>query len=65
MMIYMDGSGINNNIGTAAYNAMTNTINHQYLGSEIQYNMYAAELKAMHLAVEMLENNNEYLRCHL
>ena len=65
MMIYTDGSGINNNIGAAAYNATTNTTTHQYLGSETQHNVYAAELKAMHLGVKMLENNDEYLRCHL
>ena len=65
MMIYTDGSGINNNIGAAAYNATTNTTTHQYLGSETQHNVYAAELKAMHLGVKMLENNDEYLRCHM
>jgi len=48
-MIYTDGSGINNNVGAAVYNATTNTTNHQYLGSEMQQNVYAAELKALHL----------------
>jgi len=65
MMIYTDGSGINNKIGAAVYNATVGTTNHQYLGSEAQFNVYAAELKAMHLGLETLEDNDEYLRCHL
>jgi len=43
MMIYTDGLGINNIIGAAVYNATVGTTNHQYLGSEAQYNVYAAE----------------------
>ena len=47
-------------IGAAAYKATMNTMNHQYLGSETQHNVYTAELKALHLGVEMLERNDEY-----
>ena len=43
--IYTDGSGINNKIGAAVYNATAGTTNYQYLGSEAQFNVYAAELR--------------------
>ena len=49
--IYTDGSGIENKIGAAAYNAATNAVTHQHLGSETEFNMYMAELTALHLAV--------------
>ena len=65
MMIYIDGSGINNKISAAVYNATGGTTHYQYLGSEAQFNVYAAELKAMHLGLEILEDNNKYLRCHM
>ena len=65
MMIYIDGSGINNKISAAVYNATGGTTHYQYLGSEAQFNVYAAELKAMHLGLEILEDNDEYLRCHM
>ena len=59
--IYTDGSGIENKIGAAAYNSSMNEVNHQYLGSETQFNVYTAELKALHLAIEQLRNYGEYL----
>jgi ribonuclease HI len=57
--IYTDGSGIESKIGAAAYNSMTNEVSHQYLGSEKQFNVYAAELTALHLAVKQLWNHGE------
>ena len=59
--IYTDGSGIECNIGTAAYNSITNKVSHQYLGSETQFNVYTVELIALHLAVKQLENHNRCL----
>ena len=38
-----------------------NEVSHQYLGSETQFNVYTAELKALHLAIEQLRNHGEYL----
>ena len=38
--IYTDGSGIENKIDAAAYNPSMNEVNHQYLGSETQFNIY-------------------------
>ena len=61
MTIYTDGSGIENKIRAAAYNSSTNEVSHQYLGSETQFNVYTAELKALHLAVNQLRNHDEYL----
>ena len=58
--IYTDGSGIENKIGAAAYNSSMNEVNHQYLGSETQFNVYTAELKALHLAMKQLRNHGEY-----
>ena len=45
------GSGIDGKIGAAAYNASSKEINHQHLGDETQYNVYVAELSALHMAV--------------
>ena len=59
--IYTDGSGIENKIGAAAYNSSTNEVSHQYLGSEAQFNVYTAELTAIHLAVKQLWNHSEHL----
>jgi ribonuclease HI len=57
--IYTDG--IENKIGAATYNPSTNEVSHQYLGSETQFNVYTAQLKALHLAVTQLRNHGEYL----
>ena len=58
--IYTDGSGIENNIGAAAYNSATNEVSHQHLGSEAQFNVYTAELTAMNLAVKQMRHHSEY-----
>ena len=50
--IYTNGSGIESQISTAAYNSLINEVSHQYLGSEKQFNVYAAELTALHLAIK-------------
>jgi hypothetical protein len=44
--IYMDGSSIGREVGVAAYQTQTQR-NLQHLGSEAQYNIFAAELTAM------------------
>jgi ribonuclease HI len=54
--IYTDGSGIENKVGAAAYNSTTNATSHQHLGNNTQFNVYAAELTALHLASEQLQN---------
>ena len=38
--IYIDGSGIENKIGAAAYNSSTDEARHQHLGNEAQFNVF-------------------------
>ena len=57
--IYTDGSGIDGKMGAAAYNLGTNEASHQHLGNEAQFNVYTAELSALHLAVKQLRNHSE------
>ena len=59
--IYTDGSGIENKIGAAAYDSSMNKVSHQYLVNETQFNVYTAELKALHLTIKQLRNHGEYL----
>src|SRR5436190_21154671 len=63
--IYTDGSGIEGKIGAAAYNSVTNEASHQYLGSEMQFNVYTAELTALHLTVKQLRNHCECWTCRI
>ena len=65
MTIYTDGSGIEDKIGAAAYNTVTNEASHQHLGSEAQFNVYIAELTAAHLAIKQLWNHCEYRTCRI
>ena len=51
MVFYTDRSEINNKIRAASYCATTGEIQHQHLGSELQYNVHAAELVGIHLAI--------------
>ena len=37
-----------------------NKTSHQYLGNETQFNVYTAELTALHLAIKQLRNHGEY-----
>src|SRR5436190_22412716 len=57
--IYTDGSGIKGRIGAAIYNATINEIRHQHLGKDTQYNVFAAELAALQLAIETLRDSHE------
>jgi ribonuclease HI len=49
--IYTDGSGIENKIGAAAYIPATKEAIHHHLGSEVQFNVYAAELSAIYISL--------------
>jgi hypothetical protein len=51
MIIYTDGSGINEQVGVVAYNKQLDTTSYQHLGRQIQYNVYSAELIALDLAI--------------
>jgi ribonuclease HI len=61
--IYTNGSGIDSNIGAAAVCPTVSITAHQHLGTESSYNVFAAELTAIHLAIRMLENVPQYTKC--
>ena len=65
MTFYTDGSGIEDRIGAAAYNAVAKEASHQHLGSEMQFNVYTAELTALQLAIKQLGNHSEYRTCRI
>jgi ribonuclease HI len=65
MTIYTDGSGIENKIWAAAYTTATNDASLQHPGSEAQFNVYTAELTAVHLAIKLLGNHVEYRTCRI
>ena len=52
MVFYTEGSGITNKIRAASYCATTGEIQHQYLGSDLHFNVHAAELVGIHLAIK-------------
>ena len=54
MTIYTNDSEIENKIDTTAHNLIINETNHQYLESDKHYNIFAAELTAIQLAIKML-----------
>ena len=64
--IYTDGSGIENHIGAAAHSPTTSTSAHQYLGKADAANVYAAELTAIHLGINMAGKSHEqYDKCFI
>jgi ribonuclease HI len=52
-------------IGAVVYSTTTNNAGHQYLGNETQFNVYTAELTAIHLATKLLWNHVEYRTCRI
>jgi len=65
MYIYTDGSGINGHVGAAAYSPTLNTTSHQYLGEENSFNVFAAELTAIDLAMEMIKTSKTSHKKHI
>ena len=62
--IYTDGSGIDGHIGAAAYSPTTSNIKRQYLGAESEYNVYVAEVEAVKLAADIVQEIGEtYEQC--
>jgi hypothetical protein len=59
LYIYTDGSGIENHIGAAAYSSTISTTAHHYLGKTDTANVYAAELTAIQLGINMADKNHE------
>jgi hypothetical protein len=64
LCIYTDGSGIAGYIGAVVYSPSTQSADHEYLGRQDTTNVYAAELTAIHLAMNMAERSPaHFLRC--
>ena len=61
--IYTDDSGIEGNIGGAAYTPTIARTDYQYLGDKSEYNVFGAELTAISLAIGMVDDNPQYTRC--
>ena len=58
MVIYTDGSGINDQIGAAAFNKSLNQVLHQHLSRNIHYNVYSAELAAINLGLSQWQGKS-------
>jgi ribonuclease HI len=66
MIIYTDGSGIDERIGAAAFNMSTSQISHQHLGRQTQFNVYGAELTAINLGItQWIDHRSAYPNCHI
>ena len=66
MVIYTDGSGIDEQTGAAAYNKSLNQTTHQYLGRQEHYNVYGAELSAIDLGISQWRKRLDvFPNCHI
>ena len=66
MTIYMDGSGIKELIGAAAYNKTVDETAHQHLRRSTQYNVYDAELIALKLGITLWQNHaHNFPQCYI
>ena len=62
--IYTDGSGIDGQIGAAAFCPTTSETHQQYIGTESSHNVYAAELTAIKLASDIVQAAPQsYVKC--
>src|SRR5271168_5614349 len=61
--IYTDGSGIEGQIGAAAYCPMLEETKRQYLGLETLFNVFVAEVSAMTLATEIVQMAEKRNKC--
>ena len=64
LYVYTDGSGIDGQVGAAAYCPNTSTTKRQYLGTENQHNIYSAELTGMAMAIDIAQScQRNYKQC--
>lgn len=61
--IYTDGSGIESRIEAAAYSPTIEEAKQQYLGQESQSNVFAAELTAICMAIQITRQHRQYTKC--
>jgi len=62
LIIYTDGSGIDTKIGASACDIDHDRTSVQHLGNDSQFNVFAAELTAMNLALTMAQETNEHIQ---
>ena len=66
MIIFTDGSGIDEGIEAAAFNMSTSQISHQHLGRQTHFNVYGAELTAINLGItQWIDHCSTYPNCHI
>jgi ribonuclease HI len=64
IIIYMDRFGINGQIGMATYSSTLHKINKCHLGTEKEFNVYAAKLKAIHMAIKTVQDTiHQFNQC--
>lgn len=63
--LYTDGSGTDMRVGAAAYSQTSGKVSHHHLGGEGQFNVYTAEITAMHLAIERLWDHETHPKCRI
>ena len=64
-VIYTDGSGIEGKIGAAIYSLTMDKVAHQHLGTETQHNVFIAEVTALKMAAEIMQEDHSYTDCHI
>ena len=65
LIIYTDGSGIDSNIGAAAYNMWRAKERKAYLGTDKQHTVYSAELYGILMALEMAKEDDTRRKVHI
>src|SRR5205814_10140769 len=66
LFIYTNGSGIEGQIGAAAYSLQLSQTKHLYLGTDKQFNVYTADLSAIDLATDIARNPSQtFPKCRI
>src|SRR6202035_5872415 len=59
LIIYTDGSGHGGHIDAAIYSSTINVIKGEYIGTDNTHNVYAAELTATKMTIDLFEERIE------
>ena len=66
LLIYSEGSGIEGQIGAAAYSLQLSQMKHLHLGMDKLFNVYIAELSAIDLAIDIAYNTPQtFTKCQI
>jgi hypothetical protein len=57
--VYREGSSIEGKIGAVIFEATINETRYRHLGKDTDYNVFMAELAALHLAIETLRDKDK------